>query len=123
MTVSEIFRSPDSPDSSVDTRKRVVVRLSPDDKERAKYWADRRGFSSTNEYIADAVEQQIRRENLDFDLPTLEIARLNQLIDAQEATSRAVANLQRIVTTLGDSLIGLTRGESEWLKDSEDGTW
>lgn len=124
MTVTEIPRSTSSTGVSVVARERVVVRLSPDDKERVRYWADRRGFSSMNEYISEAVAEQIRRENHDYDLPTLEIRRLNELVDEIEGLSRVVANLQRTVTSLSDSLIGLTRGDSEWLKDHEDGaTW
>lgn len=103
-----------------DRRERVFIRLSPDDKQRAEYWADKRGFASVNEYIAEAVAEQIRRENLDYDLPTLEIARLNELIDQIKALSTNQANLERVVTSGFESLIGLTRGDS-YLLDAEDG--
>ena len=98
----------------------VFVRLSPDDKERAAYWADKRGFSSVSEYVAEAVVEKIRRENLDYDLPTLEIARLNQVVDELKALSTNSANLERVVTQGFDSLIGLTRGDN-YLLDGEDG--
>ena len=101
-------------------RERVFIRLSPNEKQRAEYWADRRGFSSVNEYVANAVAEQIRRENLDYDLPTLEIARLNELVDQIKALSTNSANLERVVTQGFDSLIGLTRGDS-YLLDAEDG--
>ncbi|MFG1857502.1 hypothetical protein ACGFJT_37100 [Actinomadura geliboluensis] len=103
-----------------EARERVVVRLPPSLKQRAQYWAKKRGFSSVNEYIADAVDSQIRRENLDYDLPTLEIARLNQLIDEMKALSTNTANLERIVMQGFDSLIGLTRGDN-YLLGAEDG--
>ncbi|MFC4048306.1 hypothetical protein ACFOY4_01310 [Actinomadura syzygii] len=103
-----------------DRRLRVVVRLHPNVKQRAQYWAEQRGYSSVNEYIADAVDGQIRRENSDYDLPTLEIARLNQLIDELKALSTNSANLERVVTQGFDSLIGLTRGDN-YLLDDEDG--
>lgn len=108
--------------SSVGTggRSGIFVRLSDDDKQRARYWADKRGFSSVGEYISEAVAEKIRRENLDYDLPTLEIARLNQLVDEMKANSTNLANLERVITQGFDSLIGLTRGDN-YLLDEEDG--
>ncbi|MEV7952869.1 hypothetical protein [Streptomyces sp. NPDC088141] len=106
--------------SSSSGRKGMFIRLSSDDKQRAEYWADKRGFSSVNEYVAEAVIEKIRRENLDYDLPTLEIARLNELIDQIKALSTNNANLERVVTQGFDSLIGLTRGDN-YLLDDEDG--
>lgn len=107
--------------ASGERRERTVVRLSADDKERAAYWSRRRGFESVNEYMANAVSEQIRRENLDYDLPTLEIARLNQLVDEVTALSKNVGNLERVITGGFDSLIGLTRGDNNYLSDQEDG--
>lgn len=106
--------------SSSSGRQGMFVRLSSDDKQRAEYWADKRGFSSVNEYVAEAVVEKIRRENLDYDLPTLEIARLNELVDQVAALAKNSANLERVVTMGFDSLIGLTRGDS-YLLDDEDG--
>jgi ribosomal protein L15 len=103
-----------------DRRERVFFRLSSQEKQRAEYWASKRGFSSVNEYFAEAVAEQIRRENLDYDLPTLEIARLNELVDQVKALSMNTANLERVVTQGFDSLIGLTRGDN-YLLDEEDG--
>lgn len=103
-----------------DRRTRVVFRLSSQEKQRAEYWAQKRGFSSVNEYVAEAVAEQIRRENLDYDLPTLEIARINQLIDLVKALSTNSANLERVVTQGFDSLIGLTRGDN-YLLDEDNG--
>lgn len=100
-------------------RQGMFVRLDPDDKQRAAYWADKRGFSSVNEYVAEAVIEKIRRENLDYDLPTLEIARLNELVDQVAALAKNSANLERVVTTGFDSLIGLTRGDNYLLDDEE----
>ncbi|MFE6939567.1 hypothetical protein [Streptomyces chartreusis] len=113
-------KPPDATQSSSSGRQGMFVRLAPDDKQRAKYWADKRGFSSVNEYVAEAVVEKIRRENLDYDLPTLEIARLNELVDQVAALAKNSANLERVVTTGFDSLIGLTRGDN-YLLDDEDG--
>lgn len=100
-------------------RERVAIRLHPDTKERVNYWAEKHGVSA-NEYMAEAVEAAIRRENGDYDLPTLETQRLNQLIDQQAALETSVNNLQTIAVNGFDSLMGLTRGDS-YLLDEEDG--
>lgn len=98
--------------------ERVALRLHPDVKQRVEYWAGRHNMSA-NEYMANAVEDAIRRENQDYDLPTLEIARLNQLVDEISALARNSANLERVVTAGFDSLIGLTRGDNYLLDDEE----
>ncbi|MYR58404.1 hypothetical protein GTY54_19900 [Streptomyces sp. SID625] len=113
-------KRPDTTRGRSSGRQGMFVRLSLDDKQRAEYWADKRGFSSVNEYVAEAVAEKIRRENLDYDLPTLEIARLNELVDQVAALSKNSANLERVVITGFDSLIGLTRGDN-YLLDDEDG--
>lgn len=103
-----------------DRRERAVIRLSSDEKQRAEYWAQRRGYSSANEYMAEAVSEKIRRENLDFNIPDLLVARLNQVLDELKANSANAANLERVVTLGFDTLIGLTRGDN-YLLDEENG--
>lgn len=103
-----------------DRRERVFSRLSSEEKQRAEYWAQKRGFASVNEYVAEAVAEKIRRESLDFDIPDLLTARINQLIDEVKANSTNTANLERVVTMGFDSLIGLTRGDN-YLLDEENG--
>lgn len=96
------------------------IRLHPDTNQRLDYWRKKRGLASDNEYIALAVEEKIARENGDYDLPTLEIQRLNQIIDEMRANSTNLANLERVVTSGFGSLLGLTRGDS-YLLDDESG--
>lgn len=97
----------------------MPLRLCPETKQRLQYWAAKKGMSA-NEYAVEAIEEAVRRENGDYDLPTLEIARLNQLVDEMKALSVNSANLERVVTQGFDSLIGLTRGDN-YLLDDEDG--
>lgn len=106
--------------AAANARMGLFVRLSPEDRERAQYWCDKRGYPSLGEYVAEAVAAQIRRENGDYDLPTLEIARLTQMCDLVKALSANVANLERVTTTGFDAIIGLTKGDS-YLLDGEDG--
>lgn len=100
-------------------RVRVAVRLHPTTDQQARYWSDKCGIS-LNEYIVEAVEEKIRRENGDYDLPTLEIARLAQLLDEFRSLSTNVANLESVTLRGFDSLMGLTRGDN-YLLDPEDG--
>lgn len=100
-------------------RIRVAVRLHPVTNQHARYWSDKGGVS-LNEYIVEAVEEKIRRENGDYDLPTLEIARLAQLVDEFRSLSTNVANLESVTLRGFDSLMGLTRGDN-YLLDPEDG--
>lgn len=100
-------------------RERVAVRMHPDTRERVNYWAKKRELSA-NEYIALAVEEKIARENGDYELPTLELQRLNQMIDQVVALTTSSENLQSTVVAGFESLLGLTRGDS-YLTDQEDG--
>lgn len=102
-----------------DRRERVFTRLSSDEKQRAEYWAQKRGFTF-NEYVAEAVSEKIRRESLDFDIPDILTARINQVVDELKALSTNSANLERVVTMGFDSLLGLTRGDN-YLLDEENG--
>lgn len=113
--VVPVLKVADAPD----TRVRVAVRLRKDTDQRARYWADRENIS-VNEFIAEAVEEKIRRQNGDYDLPTLEQARLNQLIDQMASLSTNVANLESVTTKGFDALMGLTRGDN-YLLDPEEG--
>lgn len=98
---------------------RMTLRLSDDDYERLKYWAARRQMSN-NEYMEEALSQAIKRENGDYDLPTAEIARLNQLIDVIMNLSSNVKSLEDVTVSGFDSLLGLTRGDN-YLLEHEDG--
>lgn len=99
--------------------ERITLRLHPDAKARVAYWADSQGVS-VNEFIVDAIDAAIRRMNSDYDLPTLEIARLAQLLDETKALTLNVANLERVITQMADSLLNMTRGDN-YLLDTEDG--
>lgn len=98
---------------------RVTTTLTDDQYERLKYWAQKKGVS-INEYLNDAIDRVIRYENKDYDLPELEIQRLNQLIDVITTLSSNVKSLEDVTISGFDSLIGLTRGDN-YLLEAEDG--
>ena len=90
---------------------RITASVTPDDKERIRYWAEKRGVSE-NEYVRMALDFYIRRENKDYDLPSLEAARLNQLLDGMAVLSSEVGNLSHTMTSYFDTMMRLTRGEN-----------
>ncbi|MBQ7636203.1 MAG: hypothetical protein IJS80_02730 [Lachnospiraceae bacterium] len=96
--------------------KRVTAVVNDKEFEELSYWADKLGMSN-NEYVRHALKVAIKRENKDYDLPDLEVARLNQLVDAMNVLSFNVANLEHIVTSGFQSLLSLTRGENYLLDD------
>lgn len=86
--------------------------------ERLKYWADKHDMS-IREYIREAIELAIRFENRDYDLPTAEQARLNQLCDMAASLDSNIKTLSDIVQTGFASLLEMTRGEN-YLIESDD---
>ena len=99
--------------------KRVTVTVDADTYERMCYWADSKGIS-INQFLNEALERAIAWENKDYPLPTLEQARLNQLIDVVTSLSSNVRSLESITVSGFDSLLGMTRGDNYLLKP-EDG--
>lgn len=99
--------------------KRVTVRVDEDTYKQLEYWAARRECS-INEYLSDAVSEKIANENGDYDLPKLEVNRLNQLIDVITVLSSNVKSLEDVTIHGFDSLLGLTRGDN-YLIEEEDG--
>lgn len=101
------------------TVHRLTLRISEDDFQRLQYWATRREMS-VNDYMIEALYAQIRKENRDYDLPTAEIARLNQLVDLVTGLSSNIKSLEDVTVSGFDSLLGLTRGDN-YLLEQEDG--
>lgn len=98
---------------------RVTATVDDDTFERLKYWSKKHGVS-INVYLNDAIDTMIQFENHDYDLPTAEVQRLNQLVDGQIALADSVSALERVIVSGFDSLLGLTKGDNYLLND-EDG--
>lgn len=101
-----------------DKPRRVTAVVNEDDYQRIEYWAKRREMS-INDYVRYALDLAIKRENKDYDLPSLEAARLNQLVDSMNVLAFNVANLEHIVSSSMSSLLSLSRGEN-YLEDDTD---
>lgn len=98
---------------------RMTLRFSEDDMSRLRYWADR-SQCSVNEFIILMLEQWIDIQNGNYQLPTLEIQRLNQLIDVIQVLSKNTQALETVVTNGFDSLLSLTKGDNYLLEDGGD---
>ena len=101
-----------------DRQKSVLVRMTDEDHARLKYWAASRNMS-ISEYIVYAMNRLIDIENGNYDLPKLEIQRLNQLIDTITVLSSNVASLEAVTVHGFDSLLGLTKGANYLLDEDE----
>ena len=98
---------------------RVTAVIDDDTLKQVQYWADKKEMS-INEFVRYAIDLTIKRCNGDYDLPTLEQARLNQLVDEIKILSFNAANLEHIVTSGFDNLLRLTRGENYLMDDTSE---
>lgn len=96
----------------------MTIRLDPELMANVEYWAAMKHMSK-NEYIVWAIQHAIAWENKDYDLPTAEIQRLNQLVDAMTSLSSNVRSLEDMTQAGFDSLLGLTRGDNYLLDEDE----
>lgn len=101
------------------TRFRFTASVDEETYERVLYWAKKNNLS-INELLRDAINLYIAHQNKDYDLPALEIQRLNQLVDQILSLSSNVGSLEKVVTHGFESLIQLTRGDN-YLLEEDDG--
>ena len=98
---------------------RLTLRLTEKDYDRLAYWANRSKMS-INEFVPVILDRWVDIENGNYQLPTLEAARLNQLIDVVLGLSSNVGSLETVVINGFDSLLQLTKGDN-YLLEHEDG--
>ena len=94
---------------------RITTRIPAELHAQVRYWAQKGGLSES-EFVQESIEFMIRWKNKDYDLPTLEIQRLNQLVEHIKILSSNVHGLEGVVTNGFDSLLKLTRGDNYLLE-------
>lgn len=99
-------------------KTRITATIDLDTYERLKYWSARHGIS-LNEYFREAIELRIRHENKDFQVDSLLIDRMNQMIDTVTALSSNQKSLEHVIVSGFETLTGLTRGDSNYLHDDD----
>lgn len=100
------------------TQRRFTASVDSDTYERAQYWAKKQNMS-LNELLRNAIDMYLAHQVKDYDLPPLEIQRLNQLVDALATLSSNVNTLEQVVVSGFDTLLSLTRGDSYLDDDGE----
>lgn len=98
---------------------RLTLRLSDVDFDKLSYWSDKAGMS-INEFVPVILDRWVSIENGNYQLPTLEAARLNQIIDVVTGLSSNIQSLESVTINGFDSLLKLTKGDN-YLLEHEDG--
>lgn len=95
--------------------KAFTVRIDEAEYEKAKYWAAKKEMS-LSEYLEAAIALKVRWDNQDYDLPPLEIQRLNQIVDALTSFGENMKSLESVVISGFDSFTNMARGDN-YLED------
>lgn len=103
-----------------DGKHRVTVTLTDDEFDMLRHWAKKKEMS-INEFLKSSMDFRIAWENRDYDLAPLEVRRLDQLADIIVMLNHNVKSLESVTISGFDSLLGLTRGDSHYLSEDEDG--
>ena len=100
---------------------RVTATIPNEMHEQLTYWANKKGIS-INQYLYDALEHAIAWENQDYPLPTIEAARLAQLVDIVGGLKADISNIHKVVDSGFNSLLTLTKGDNYLLDESDEDT-
>lgn len=95
---------------------RVYPRFTEEDYERIKYWASHEGLS-TSQFVVEATLHYIDEMNGNYDLPKLEIQRLNQLVDTVSALTVATSALVDVCSNGFGTMERLATGEMDYLSE------
>lgn len=91
--------------------ERHSMRLYPQDFDTLVYWSERFDMDRT-ELLVTAMHHYIKHRNGDYDIPTAEIQRLNQLVDAMNSLVATNETLQTTITSGFNGLMGVVRGDN-----------
>lgn len=101
------------------SNRRLTATIKEEEYQQIAYWSEKHECS-VNDYLREAILSAIKRENSDYDLPTLEQQRLNQLVDRVDVMSANMQSLEQVIVAGFDSLLGLCKGDN-YLLENEDG--
>lgn len=119
MSETELSAVPAIRDVKEMKSERHSMRMHPEDHQQLVYWASQFEMDRT-EFLLESMRHYIKWRNQDYDLPTAEIQRLNQLIDAIQNLTVSQSNVERSVISGIDAMLGMIRGDN-YLVDEEDG--
>lgn len=124
------LKAPEKPSQSTSKQKkpattrakktgRVNMRLYPDDHNFLAYWSEAFGMDQTD-FLITAMRHYVKWRNQDYDLPTAEVQRLNQMVDAVNNLVSSQGHLEKSVVNGFDAMLGIIRGDN-YLVEEEDG--
>lgn len=92
-------------------KKRMELRVDADLYEEFRHFAETQQ-TSINQAMMDAMKWYMNYVYHDYDLPTAEVERLNQLIVSQEGLSESVRSMQRTMINGFRAILGVMHGSS-----------
>lgn len=95
------------------------MRMYDEDYQRLVYWAEQYNMDRT-EFLITAMNHYIGWRNGDYDLPTAERQRLNQMVDVVSNLSVRQEHLEKTVINGFDAMLGIIRGDN-YLIEEDDG--
>lgn len=98
---------------------RYSMRMYSEDFDKLNYWSERYDMDKT-EFLVTSMNHYIKWRNGDYDLPNMEIQRLNQMIDAVNNLISTNENIETSVISGFDAMLGIIRGDN-YLVDDDDG--
>lgn len=120
VTVRTVPEKPEKPKTPrVKKTDRVNMRMYPDDYNHLVFWSERFGMDQT-EFLIAAMYHFVKWRNQDYDLPTAEVQRLNQMVDAVNSLVTSHEHLEKSVIHGFDAMLGIIRGDN-YLVEEEDG--
>jgi hypothetical protein len=103
-----------------DDTVRVTLRMPREVHEKLKYWADKKEYS-VNDFVPMLVDYYAAIQYGDYELPSLEAQRVNQLIELVGVLHKDVQALQGLIIDGFNNLLKLTHGDNYLLEAQETG--
>lgn len=95
---------------------RVYPRFTEEDYQRIRYWAEHEGLKPA-QFVVEATLHYIDEMNGNYDLPKLEIQRLNQLVDTTSSLTVAIEALVDVCSNGFSTMQQLATGEMDYLSE------
>lgn len=89
-------------------KKGVTIRFDQETTNLCDYWYRKLGFKSRTAFVKAALSFYIAYKNGDYQLPSAEVARLNQLVSSMESLTTKVDNLDKSVNKGFDAILNLS---------------
>lgn len=103
---------------TLNRNRKMSLRLTEDEYDKLTHYSEKWAITKT-ELLLNSFEHYVRWVNSDYDLPTAEIARLNQLIDANNKLVINLTNLEKTTISGFSAIAGFNSGENYLMNDEK----